>query len=140
MPRLQWAEFVEDDNERTGRIEACEPLMKSGRILFSTSMTKSQETRKQFVHFGIVNENGIAECISRFANMVPIALMRANMQEEELEAHRRRRDDGILSAFLEQQGLPVVDELTRAQAEAHAKAMQSTTTYRMPPLPGGLDG
>jgi len=140
VPKLQWLEFIEEDGRMVGAIEQLEPLMKAGRVLFSTSMSKAAECRKQFVHFGIVLENGIADSVSKFANLVPISQMRANMQEEELEWQRRRRDDGMLSAFLEQQGMPVMDEMMRQKTEAHARAMQSATTFNMPPLPGGLDG
>lgn len=140
VPKLQWLEYEEEEGRVTGAIEQIEPLMKAGRVLFSTAMSKAAECRKQFIHFGIVLENGIADSISKFANMVPISQMRANMEEDELEWQRRRRDDGMLSAFLSQQGLPVMDEMVRQQTDAHARAMQVTTSYRMPPLPGGLDG
>ena len=138
--RIQWLEFEEDDNRRSGAIKRLEPLMKVGRVLFSSGMGKAAECQKQFVHFGLVEETGIIECISRFADMVPISLMRANMQEEEIAWQRRRREDSLVQSFLNQQGMPALDEQAQQKAKAHAAAMNRTTTFGMPPLPGGLDG
>lgn len=138
--RIQWLEFEEDDNRRTGAIKQLEPLMKVGRVLFSTGMSKAAECQKQFVHFGLVEENGIVECISRFAALVPISQMRANMQEEEIAWQRRRREDALVQSFLSQQGMPAMDEQAQQEMTAHLAAMQKTATWSMPPLPGGLDG
>jgi hypothetical protein len=138
--RIQWLEYEEDDSRRTGSIKQLEPLMKVGRVSFSTGMSKAAECYKQFVHFGLVEENGIIECISRFAALVSISQMRANMQEEEIAWQRRRREDALVQSFLNQQGMPGVDELAQQKAKAHAQAMNRTTTWGMPPLPGGLDG
>lgn len=138
--RMHWLEFEEDDSRRTASMEQLEPLMKSGRVFFSTSMSKAAECRSQFLHFGLMLENGIVEAISKFADMVPISQMRANMTEEEAEYQRRRRDDAMLSQFLEQQGMPAVDEQLRQKAAAHLQAMETTRSFNMPPLPGGLDG
>ena len=138
--RVQWLEWQEDEDRRTSAIKHLEPLMKVGRLLFSTAMTKAIECRKQFVHFGLVDETGLIECISKFAELVPMSQMRANMQEEELEYQRRARENALLSSFLAQQGMPQVDEQIEQKMQAHLDAMSKATTWSMPPLPGGLDG
>ena len=138
--RIQWVDWEEDEDRRMASIKQLEPLMKVGRILFSTAMTKAQECRKQFVHFGLVPDDGIIECISRFADLVPMSQLRANMQEEEIEYQRRRRDDALVNSFLRQQGMPEIEDQARQKLEAHLQAMAKTSTYTMPPLPGGLDG
>jgi hypothetical protein len=138
--RIQWIEFEEDDNRRMGKIKQLEPLMKVGRVLFSTGMSKAAECHKQFVHYGLVVENGIIECVARFADLVPIAQMRANMEEEEIQYQRRRRDDAMVQSFLEQQGMPAVDERAQQQVRAHQAAMSQAVSWGIPPLPGGLDG
>jgi hypothetical protein len=138
--RMQWTEFEEDDARRTAGMEQLEPLMKVGRVHFSTAMSKATECKSQFVHFGLMLENGIIEAISKFADMVPISQMRANMSEEEIEYQRRRRDDALLSHFLDQQGMPAVDEQARQKAAAQIQAINATMTFSMPPMPGGLDG
>jgi hypothetical protein len=68
--------------------------------------------------------------------------MRANMQEEELEYQRKQRDNALVSGFLEQQGMPIVDDQARMKAQAHMAAMSKVQSrgIGMPPLPGGLDG
>lgn len=141
--RMHWPYWMEDDNERNSALEQLEPLGKVGRLLFSTAMTNGPECHKQFVHFGLVEENGIIECISKFADMVPMSQMRANMQEEEIEYQRRKRDDALVNSFLLQQGMPTVDDKARQQAAAHLAAMNATQNNGMPGmpgLPGGLDG
>jgi hypothetical protein len=138
--KLTWVDWEEDDHRRTAAIEQMEPLMKVGRLLFSTAMTNQMKCKEQFVHFGLVPENGIIECVSKLADMVPLSQMRASMEEDELEWQRRRREDAQLSAFMAQQGMPEVDEQAKQKVQAHLAAMERTTSFSMPPLPGGLDG
>jgi hypothetical protein len=138
--KMQWIDFEEDDSIRAAAIEQLEPMIKSGRVLFSTAITKAAECRKQFVFFGLVEQNGIAHCVSKFAQMVPLSLMRANMAEEELIHLRRRRDDALLSQFLAQQGHNQADEQLRQKMAASLEAMAKLSNRRGPPLPGGLDG
>jgi hypothetical protein len=47
-----------------------------------------------------------------------------------------------VSGFLEQQGMPIVDDQVRMKAQAHMAAMSKVQSrgIGMPPLPGGLDG
>lgn len=138
--KLQWEWFEEDDSRRASAIEQMEPMINTGRLLFSTAMSKADVCRKQFVHFGLVEENGIIECISKFAGLVPISVMRAAMSEEEIEGRRSRRDNALLSQFLDQQGMDPLDEMARQKTEAHFQAMSKVSHFNMPPLPGGLDG
>jgi hypothetical protein len=138
--RVQWLGWEERDELRANTIKHLEPLMKVGRLMFSSAMTKAQECHKQFVHFGLVKEDGIAECVSKFAELVPLSLMRANMQEEELAYQRRRRDDAMVNSFLQQQNMPQVDELAQQKANAHTQAMSKVSHWSLPPMPGGLDG
>jgi hypothetical protein len=140
--RLQWLYWNEDDATRASEIKALEPMMKVGRVMFSTGMSKAGECQKQFVHYGLVEETGIIECVSKFADMVPLSQMRANMEEEELEWRRRQRDNAQMAQVMMQSGMSVVDEQLRRKTEAHMAAMQQVVTHMPggPPLPGGLDG
>ena len=138
--RIQYVDFEENASLRTQQIKLMEPLMAVGRLVFSTGMTKGKDFRRQFVHFGLVEENGLIECASKLADMVPISQMRANLEEEEIEYQMRRRDDQTLNWLLDQQGMPRVDEQARRKALAHQQAMQKATSYQLPALPGGLDG
>lgn len=138
--RLQWLEFEEDDHRRFSAMENLEPLMKVGRIQFSNAMAKAAQCRSQFVHFGLTKETGILECISKFATLIPLSALRANMEQEEIEYQRRRRDDALINSFLHQEGMQEVDEMAQIEAQSHLAAMESATTWGLPPLPGGLDG
>jgi hypothetical protein len=77
--RLGWAEWEDNNDRLNAEIKKLEPLMKVGRLLFSTGMSKAAECRKQFVHFGLVEEIGIIDCVSKFADLVPMSQMRASM-------------------------------------------------------------
>ena len=138
--KMQWTWFEEDDNRRNAAIEQLEPMMKVGRLLFSMAMGKAHECKTQFIHFGLVEQNGIADCIAQFAELVPMSIWRANMEEEELETQRRRQNDAQLAAFLEGQGMVNVDEISRTRQEAHFAAMSKVVNQGFPPMPGGLDG
>jgi hypothetical protein len=138
--RIQWVEFEEDDNRRNAAMLQCEPLMRSGRLLFSTAMGHHADCRKQFLNFGLVQENGIVDCISKLAERVPISLLRANMTEAEIEYQREVRENAQWNAIFEQMGMPDIEEKERQQAEATALAMNAVNDLGFPPLPGGLDG
>ncbi len=138
--RIQWVDWEESEELRRQEIKQLEPLMKVGRLLFSTGMSKAKECRSQFVHFGLVPDNGIIECMAKVGNLVPMSQMRASLEDEEIEYQRRRRDDATVNWLLNLQGAPIVDEQAKKKALAHQQAMQESTTYRLPPMPGGLDG
>lgn len=139
--RLMYAMWEEDDTYRHAQIEQMEPLMKVGRILFSTGMTRGAECQKQFVHFGLIPDNGIIECVAKFADRVPLSELRATMEEEEIDFYRRRRDSGMLDALMKVQGMPHADEMAKRKMDAHVRALSKATTFQMPySLPGDLDG
>jgi hypothetical protein len=140
--RVQWVEFEEDDHVRQGRMKKTEPLMKAGTLLFSTKMKHGVDCRKQFLNFGLLQENGIVDCISRATDLVPMSLWRANMTEEELEYQRKRREDAQWNQIFGQMGMNAVDENERRKAMATMMALESVKTIAggVSPLPGGLDG
>jgi hypothetical protein len=138
--RIQWVDWEESEELRRQEIKQLEPLMRVGRLTFSTGMGKAKECRRQFVHFGLVPDNGIIECMAKLGNLVPISQMRASLEDEEIEYQRSRRDDATVNWLLNLQGTPIVDEQAKKKAMAHQQAMQEATTYRLPPMPGGLDG
>jgi hypothetical protein len=140
--KVQFSYWEDNENYKASQIKQMEPMMKVGRILFARGMTKGQECRKQFVHYGLVEETGILECVQTLADRIPLSQMRANMEEEELEWHRRRREDAMLQSFIAQQGAPMVDEEARRKTQAHLAAMEaaSNNVFGLPPMPGGLDG
>lgn len=143
--RIQWLEFDEDDNRRFGRIRQIEPVMRSGKISISSAITKLPEVRRQFLHFGLVPENGIVDCISRVIDRMPLTALRAAMDEEELEAQIRARENLHFQTVFgqegfSQEGIEMVDGETLARMQATVQAMESVNCFGLTQMPGGLDG
>jgi GNAT superfamily N-acetyltransferase len=138
--RIQWADWEESEERRGQQCKQLEPLMKVGRLLFSTGMAKAKECRQEFVNFGLVPSTGIIEVVSKVGDLVPMSQIRAALEDDEIEYHRRRNDDATINWLLDLQGRPLVDEQARRKAQAHQQAMEKATTYRMPALECGLDG
>ena len=140
--RVQWVPFEEDDHVRLGRMKKAEPLMKAGMLLFSTRMKHLVDCRKQFINFGLLQENGIVDCISRATDLVPSSLWRAEMTEEELEYQRRKREDAQWNQIFGQMGMNAVGEEAQRQALATVMALESVKMAAggVAALPGGLDG
>ena len=139
--RIRWTDWEDNETLRDDSIKQMEPVLKVGRILFARGMTKDGECKKQFVYFGLIEENGIIECISKLGNLVPRSQMRAAMEDDELEHQRRRSDDASLNWLLDLQGKPIVDEQAKRKTLAHVQAMQKATTHSfLQRLPGDLDG
>ena len=140
--RVQWLPFEEDDHVRQGRMKKAEPLMKSGMLLFSTRMKHAVDCRKQFLNFGLLQENGIVDCVSRATDLVPMSLWRANMTEEEQEYQTRRREDAQWNQIFNQMGMNAVTDDQKQRAMATVMALESVKTIAggVSPLPGGLDG
>lgn len=139
--KMQWVDWEDSADRREMEVKQLEPMMKVGRLQFAAGMTKGAELRKQVVHFGLIEESGMIECVSKLANLVSMSQMRAHMEDSELEWHRRRNDDALVSNFMQRHGIPVVDEMSKQRVVAHQRAVQRATTRSpLPPMPGGLDG
>jgi hypothetical protein len=138
--RIQWLEFQEDDNDRFERIRNMEPQARAGRIRISTAIGKQAECKTQLLNFGLVTENGIADCMSRLAAKVPASLMRQDIEDEEAELQIARRH-AIWNQFVyHPEG---VEELESRQAQkqmAQAAAVQSLDNLGLQDILGGLDG
>jgi hypothetical protein len=140
--RIQWLDFDEDDNLRNSRIRQLEPALESGRISISTGATKAAEIRKQFLHFLLVPENGIIDCIARLTARLPIAVLRKELAEEEAELQRRRHEDATFNMIFGQGGMVSLAETQRREAAARAAtvaALNRTNELGLPDL-FGLDG
>ncbi len=138
--RIQWLEFQEDDNYRRERIRQLEPQARAGRILISTATGKAAELRRQLLNFGLVEENGIVDCISHLAARVPISLWRAEIEEEEVELQIRRRHAMMDHFVYHQGGVDELESRQRKEREAQAAAMASVDNLGLTDILGGLDG
>jgi len=142
--RIQWLDYEDDDQVRFARMRQLEPVMEAGRISISTAVSKPAELRKQFLHFGLIVENGIVDCISRLTGHLPLSLLRREIEEEEAELHRRRREDAFYNMVFGPQNHGVMDAEKQAkqrlQQEAHMHAMETATNALGLPNMYGLDG
>ena len=139
--RVQWVEFEEHDERRFARMKQAEPMMRAGRLLFSTRMKHAADCRKQFVNFGLLQENGIVDCVSRATERVHYSLMRANMTQDEIDYQRARREDAQWNQIFGQMGMNEVNDKARAAALATVMALEAVKTQGgQAPLPGGLEG
>lgn len=139
--RIQWLEYEEDDNRRAARIEHCEPMIKAGRLMFSNGCKADQNMRKQFIHYGLVVENGIADCVSRLAERIPLSVLRSQISEHEIEEQNRVREQAQWNEIFRMRGMPVVQESIEQQNQARATILAlDRANGGLPSLPGGLDG
>jgi hypothetical protein len=140
--RIQWLEFEEDDNMRGERIKTLEPQARAGKILLSTACGKAGELKRQLVNFGLVRENGIVDCISRLGAKVPVSLMRQEIEDEEMEAQRRRNEmmaSHFVHGYGQVEGLAEAEKQKR-ERDAAQLAMESSLNIGLTDILGGLDG
>jgi hypothetical protein len=144
--KLQWLEYEEDDNKRKVRLQQLETMMRAGRIAISTLAAKATECRRQFLNFGLVEENGIVDCISRLSAKIPSTVMRDELEDEEIDLARRRREDMAYSMAFGQAeqdmlaGHAEMENRESMKANASRYAWDKANSFGLPPLPGGLDG
>ena len=140
--RIQWLDFDDDDSLRMARIKNLEPAFEAGRVAISTGIPKAAELRQQFIHFGLMPENGMIDCISRLTSRLPVALLRKEIAEEEAALQQRRREDALFNMVFSQPGVASLSDqrLKEAQAAmASQAAMARTNEFGLPTL-YGLDG
>lgn len=140
--RIQYLDFEEDDNIRTARIKQLEPQMQTGRIAISTGIAKAAELRRQFLHFLLIPENGVIDCVSRVCARLPLSILRQEISDEEAELQRRRREDAFYNMVYGSSGVMAMDERKRAEQAARMAteaAMNRTNELGLPYL-YGLDG
>jgi hypothetical protein len=140
--RIQWLDFEEDDAMRIARIKNLEPAFETGRLCISTGIPKASTLREQFIHFGLILENGMVDAVARLASRLPVSVLRKEIAEEEEELQRRRREDAMFRMVYGQGGMAAVDEQRMREAQAHMAtqaAMGRTNEFGLPYL-YGLDG
>ena len=141
--RMQWLDFEDDDNMRAERIRTMEPQARAGRVLISTACGKMGELKRQLCNFGLVSENGIVDAISRLTAKVPVSLMRAEIEEDEMEAQRRRSGAmayHFVHGFGQVEGLADAEKASREREQAHHAAMEKVMNVGLTDILGGLDG
>jgi hypothetical protein len=87
--QINWTEFEEDAGVRDIRIRSIEALIASSRLLFSTEV-KTKPLITGFVEYGMMEETGLPDVISRVADNLPVSIANEEAGEEEWKAYRER--------------------------------------------------
>ena len=134
--RIDQPEFEEDDARRETRCKNLQPRAKSGRLQISDEAGQQQQLREQFVHFGLVQENGLIDCISRLANKIPASVMNREISDEQKEIHRIQQGGEHWAMVYGQGGATVAENAILSQPQA----TKPRNSYGLRPMMGGLDG
>jgi hypothetical protein len=134
--RIDHPEFEQNDAARETRCKNLQPRAKSGRLQISTEAGQQQQLKEQFVHFGLVPENGLIDCISRLANKIPASLMNREISDEQKEIHRIQQGGALWHSVFGQGGATVAEDAILTAP----KATRPKNSYGLRPMMGGLDG
>lgn len=139
--RNQWLDidqidFQTNDAERNNRMLQLEPMMRSGRLIFSRNMGCPQECKSQFVNHGLVANNGIIDAISRLALRIPVSVIADTVSDHQRQMHEASRGKAAYNFVYGSGGATVVEDAIR-KAAAYAPKGNS---YGLEPTMGGLDG
>jgi hypothetical protein len=78
---IDWIESNEDAGERDIRIRSMEALIATSRLLFSTGI-KTKPLITGFVEYGMTEETGLPDVISRIADNLPVSIRNDDQAEE----------------------------------------------------------
>jgi hypothetical protein len=134
--RIDQPEFDQDDTRRNTRCSFLQPRAKSGRLQISTDAGQQQQLKEQFVHFGLVPDNGLIDCISRLANKIPASVMNRELSDEQKEIHRIQQGGAAWAAVYGQGGATVAEDAILTTPAPQ----NSRNSYGLRPMMGGLDG
>ena len=134
--KIELVDFDEEDGKRMQRMKALEPKMIAGRIRISTASGMGPEMRRQFVHLGMVPENGIIDSVSRLALRIPASVIQNELEAEEIESYRRAKNKGMWDLIYGQGGMAEVAQ----QEEVMATPVARRGYPGLPDILGGLDG
>jgi hypothetical protein len=134
--RIDQPEFEENDAAREMRCKNLQPRAKSGRLQISTEAGQQQQIKEQFVHFGLIEQNGLIDCISRLANKIPASLINREISDEQKEIHRIQQGGALWNTVYGQGGATVAEEAILSQPTT----TKPRNSYGLRPMMGGLDG
>ena len=75
---ITWTEFEGDTGQRDTRIRSIEPLLASSRLFFSNGI-KTKPLIQGFVQYGMTEDNGLPDVVSRVADNLPSASRRPSL-------------------------------------------------------------
>lgn len=89
---VTWMDFEGDTAERDTRIRNMEPLLATSRLFFSNGL-KVKPIIEGFVQYGMIDESGLPDVISRVADNLPTSIAATELDEEELSWEMMRERD-----------------------------------------------
>jgi hypothetical protein len=89
---ITWTEFQGDSGERDTRIRHLEPLLASSRLFFSNGL-KTKPLIEGFVQYGMNDDDGLPDVVSRVADHLPVSLRAEELAEEDLAWEMMRERD-----------------------------------------------
>jgi hypothetical protein len=89
---VTWVDFQGDGGERDTRIRSIEPLLASSRLYFSTGL-KTKPLIQGFVQYGMTDDNGLPDVVSRIADNLPVSIAATELDDEDLAWEMMRERD-----------------------------------------------
>jgi hypothetical protein len=133
--RITWEDFEDEDGLRLARLKSLEPMMEAGRLQISRGAGMGPEMKRQFVHLGMIPDNGIIDSISRLALRIPASVIKEEIDRVDLEAHQRSRANGMYDFVFKHGGIEAVEQ------KAAEPVIKIPRGYPgLPDILGGLDG
>jgi hypothetical protein len=107
--QITWTEFQADAAERDTRIRSIEPLLASSRLYFSNSL-KTKPLIQGFVQYGMTEDSGLPDVVSRVADNLPVSIAATELEEEDLAWEMMRERDKYNLIYGRGQYTPVEPE------------------------------
>lgn len=133
--QIEQPEFESDDSRRKGRCRQMEPLQKAGRFWVSTGSGQYEEMKRQFTNFGLIEQNGLVDTISRLVLKWPTSVLAGEVTAEQREMYRAAAEQNMFEVIYGAGGRVEIEQAL--QQEQQPKA---TNSYGLTPMLGGLDG
>lgn len=133
---LRWVEHEEDAGARDLKLKGVEPILSSGRLLFSHELPYQVEMMRQFSNFGMVEENEIVEAVARVCDALPKSIASSEEEDDEDELMQAEMDREM-GDMVYGRGRYATQEAVVAVEEEY---MPRTNTYGLEDIMPGLSG
>lgn len=90
---ITWADFEEDSGERDTRVRNLEALLATGRLLFSNGITKLKALMEGFIQYGMIDENGLPDVVSRVAGNLPESIAADGIDQDDIAWEMMKQRD-----------------------------------------------
>jgi hypothetical protein len=107
---IGWRESEEDTGERDTRIRGLEALLATGRLVFSNGLKELKPLMAQMTQYGMMDENGIPDVVSRCADNLPVSIAAEGYDRDSEEWKQMREKDHFNMLYGRGQYMPVEPE------------------------------